>query len=83
MDPDLSAGSTPQLSRKFECGSANDITDSGQMIIIELAHCPAGAKGSDYVAAGRKDRSGNATNPNSMLLIVHGITTSPCKCQLF
>ena len=83
MNANLSAGSTAQLSRKFECGSANDITDIGQMIIIELAHCPAGTKGSNHVAAGRKDRSSNATNSYRMFLIVHGISTPPCKRQLF
>ena len=83
MNANLSAGSTAQLSGKFECGSANDITDIGQMIIIELAHCAAGAKGSNDVAAGRKDRSCNAANSHRMLLIVHGISTPACKRQLF
>jgi hypothetical protein len=53
------------------------------MIIIELAHCPAGAKGSNHVAAGREDRSSNATNTHSVLLIVHGVPTLPCTRQLF
>ena len=41
------------------------------MIVIELTHCPAGAKGGNHVTARRKDRGCNATNTHSMLLIVH------------
>ena len=67
----LPAGSTAQLSGKLECGSANDVTDGGKMIVIELTHCPAGAKGGNHVTARREDWGSNATNTHSMLLIVH------------
>src|SRR6185503_11505946 len=58
----LPAMSTAQLSGKFECGSANEVTNCSQVIIIELAHCPAGAEGGNHVTTCGKDRSGNATN---------------------
>jgi hypothetical protein len=53
------------------------------MIVIELTHCPAGAKGGNHVTARREDWGSNATNTNRMLLIVHGITPPPCKRQFF
>ena len=53
------------------------------MIIIELAHCAAGAEGGNHVSAGREHRSSNATHTHSMLLIVHGITTPSRKSQVF
>ena len=79
----LPDGSTAQLTRKFECGSANDITDSCEMIVIELANGPAGAKGGNHIPTGCENRSCNTTNTHSMLLIVHCITAPPGKRQAF